>query len=186
MSSSPVSVFDFPTSMYPIRFIVFAYPDRGMVAFDLMETMNRIEYFRARGSYDHFSATENIKTLTKIRFGEIMATQARFYGSKRVPWVQTPKYGGEWFKKHGIEVDMMHYDEQEISDRDMIAALEAVERGIANAVPIVGLDEVPVPVGNVIPVGLDALRAFDAAEAMVRLQEDANVHELVAVESDSD
>lgn len=103
--------------MYLRRYCVTTNRD-GARAYDLYETMNRQAYFRDNGRYRWDAATLNIETLMRIRSGEQNAMDARFYNP--IDWNQGERLDRRhcvhpffWFARHGVEVSMNVYDEQE-------------------------------------------------------------------------
>lgn len=114
--------------MFGLRYVTFAYPDRGMVAFDLYETMNRQQWLVEQGRWPVWSGTRNVQTLSSCRYGDLQAPSAVFFGGTDQI---TRMFGGEWFKTHGIAVDMRLYDNQIWEDRAMNEAHEQVESAFA-------------------------------------------------------
>ena len=123
---SPVCVSE--VNMFGLRYVTFAYPDRGMVAYDLYETMNRQQWLVEQGRWPVWSGTRNVQTLSSCRYGDLEAPSAIFFGGTDQI---TRQFGGEWFRSHGIEVDMRLYDNQIWEDRAMNEAHEQLSAGFA-------------------------------------------------------
>ena len=123
---SPVCVSE--VNMFGLRYVTFAYPDRGMVAYDLYETMNRQQWLMDQGRWPYVSGHTNVQTLSSCRFGDLEAPSAIFFGGTDQI---TRQFGGEWFRSHGIEVDMRLYDNQIWEDRAMNEAHEQLAAGFA-------------------------------------------------------
>lgn len=91
----------------------------GAKAYDLYETMNRQEYFRANGTFRHDAAKRNIATLMIIRGQDTPAMDCIFFDvsqpDPRRPSTQAlqVQQTAGWFFQHGVQVDMSIYDEQE-------------------------------------------------------------------------
>ncbi len=139
MCPSPNQVNQHPTMVYAIRFGIVEFYDRGVVAYDLYETMNRIEWGIQHNMYDIFGGAHNVGMLQRIRYGDIADQDAIFQDMGGGLWTST---GFKQFMRvYGVETDMNDYDEETFGMQmaqaaDAAEALLAAMEGTA-ALPIV-------------------------------------------------
>ena len=111
ITPSPVSV----ANMYLNRYAV-VYHGGNANAYDLYDTMNRQAHFRETGFYNFGRASANIRTLQRIRNGELTATEATFMAPREVEphWdVNVPLTSHEFFSVHGIRVNISFYEDEQ-------------------------------------------------------------------------
>jgi hypothetical protein len=103
----------------------------GQTAFDVYETMNRLEYFMGSGHFRVDAVLKNLETLSKIRAHELSPLDGSYFDphfSEHVP-VRYISPRGFWYN-HGVKVGIRHFEEQEREfdfESAMVEAAIAVE-----------------------------------------------------------
>lgn len=131
----PIAIFSRPpsptsvTMPYLLRYTAMFTNNNG-VAYDLYETMNRMEYFKQGGQFRWDAAQRNIETIMAIREARTLAMDARFYkcylplpgdGPSMVAYSDTR----DFFRDHGVRVSMDTFVEQDQNGvTDAVAAQE--------------------------------------------------------------
>jgi hypothetical protein len=168
MCLSPTSVTEF--TMIATRYLIVSFSDRGRVAYDLLDTMNRMEHFQALGTLTMDGAEYNLNLIRRLRYNEVQVSNCVFHA---MMGTETGTYGHQmWFRRHGCEVDMTFYEEQEANEAAIVDAAEAIEgahilwdamRAINNVIALP--DEVVPDEVTEVTVGSSQETAIDLTEA---------------------
>ena len=125
--SSPVCVCDFTMAVLR-RFVTVPYYDIGIIAVDLYETMNRVEWFRQQGHFSEDEAVFNMALLSRIRNGELEEALWSQQMFRPMTSMENAVPFKHWMRSHGVRVSMTVYDEA-VFEEQMAEAAAALEDG---------------------------------------------------------
>ena len=136
-SQSPTSVTAFYPEMIFRRFVTFNH-GRGPVAYDLFETLNRIQWLMDQGRID-LDYGERIKNkIMVIRYDDnVDLTTMGIYDPSTTGsvWNNLMIGAESWFQLHGVRVAMENYDQERVDDRYFANAMVALAETLDETQP---------------------------------------------------